>query len=83
MAYEFACQREPVRFRNEESFEFMMIALALPQSSTLEVGNELGAYEVFLHRISRRPGQSGNSTGILLLKISITATAGILLLKYP
>ena len=27
MAYEFACQREPVGFRNEESFKLMMIAL--------------------------------------------------------
>ena len=44
MAYEFACQREPVRFRNEERFILMMIALALPQSSTREVGNGLGAY---------------------------------------
>ena len=45
MAYEFACQREPVRFRNEDSFKLMMIALALPQSWTREaVGNELGAY---------------------------------------
>ena len=48
MAYEFACQREPVRVRNEDSFKLMMIALALPQSSTREaVGNELGAYEEF------------------------------------
>ena len=45
MAYEFACQREPVRFRNEDSFKLIMISLALPQSWTREaVGNELGAY---------------------------------------
>ena len=25
MAYEFACQREPVRFRNEESFKLMIV----------------------------------------------------------
>ena len=31
-------------------------------------------YEVFLRRTPRRTRQSGNSTGILLLKISITAT---------
>ena len=49
MAYEFACQREPVRFRNEDSFKLMMIALAFPQAWTREaVGNELGAYVALL-----------------------------------
>ena len=86
MAYEFACQREPVRFRNEDSFKLMMIALALPQSSTREaVGNELGAYEVFLRRTSRHPPQSGNSTGIFLLKISalVPASAGSVPARFP
>ena len=68
----------------------MMIALALPQSLTREaVGNELGAYEVFLRRTSRCPRQSGNSTGNSVWNLVIEninngrATAGILLLKYP